>query len=99
MPPFKLLELKAIAVPQKILKDYVGTYEVTPSFNVAITLENGTLMEQATGQDKLPIFAESETIFFLKAVDAQVEFFKNEKGEVTHLVVHAYGHDTKGVRR
>jgi pimeloyl-ACP methyl ester carboxylesterase len=99
LPPFKLLEPKAITVPQKILRDYVGTYEVTPTFSVAITLEGGNLMEQATGQDKLPIFAESDTKFFLKAVDAQVEFFKNEKGEVTHLVVHAYGRDTKGMRR
>ncbi len=56
-------------------------------------------MEQATGQPKRPIFAESETMFFLKAVDAQIEFFKNAKGEVTHLVLHSYGHDTNGVRR
>lgn len=99
LPPFKLREPKAITVPQKILTDYVGTYELTPTLSVSITLEGGTLMEQVTGQAKLPIFAESETMFFLKAVDAQIEFFKNEKGEVTHLLVHAYGHDTKGVRR
>ncbi len=38
-------------------------------------------MEQATNQPKFPIFAESETEFFLKVVDAQIEFFKNDKGE------------------
>ena len=78
LPPFKLQEPKAITVPQKLLTDYVGTYELAPAFSVSIALEEGTLMEQATGQAKLPIFAESETMFFLKVVDAQIEFFKNE---------------------
>jgi hypothetical protein len=31
---------------------------------------------------------ESETQFFLKEVDAQFEFFKNDKGEVMHLILH-----------
>jgi hypothetical protein len=33
------------------------------------------LFAQATGQEKFEIFAESETKFFLKVVDAQLEFF------------------------
>ena len=56
-------------------------------------------MTQATNQGKLPLFAESETMFFLKAVDAQVEFVKNEKGEVTHMVLHQNGRDVKGVKK
>jgi len=43
--------------------------------------------------------AASETLFFAKAVEAEIEFFKNEKGEVTHLVLHQNGRDTKGVRK
>ena len=45
------------------------------------------------------MFAESETMFFLKLVDAQIEFVKNEKGEVTHMVLHQNGRDVKGVRK
>ena len=45
------------------------------------------------------MFAESETMFFLKVVDAQVEFVKNEKGEVTNLVLHQNGRDMKGVKK
>ncbi len=56
-------------------------------------------MSQATGQPKIPLFAESETKFFLKVVDAQVEFFKNEKGEVTHLILHQGGRDTKSEKK
>jgi CubicO group peptidase (beta-lactamase class C family) len=91
-------ERKEITLPPVILKKYVGTYELTPTFSIVMTLEDGHLMTQATNQPKLPVFAESETMFFLKVVDAQVEFIKNEKGEVTNLVLHQNGRDMKGVR-
>ena len=90
---------KEITVSPEILKQYVGTYELAPTFSIAVTLENGQLMTQATSQQKLPLFAESETMFFLKVVDARVEFVKNEKGEVTHMVLHQNGRDTKGVKK
>ncbi|HMD83142.1 MAG TPA: DUF3471 domain-containing protein, partial [Terriglobia bacterium] len=99
-PKVELLsERKEIAVPPKILAAYVGSYELSPGFVLVVTLENGQLMTQATGQPKFPIFAESETKFFLKVVDAQIEFFKNEKGEVTHLVLHQGGQDIKGLKK
>ena len=45
-----------------------------PGFDLVITLENGQLISQATGQAKAPIFAEAENKFFLKAANAQIEF-------------------------
>ena len=94
-----LSERNEIAVPRKVLADYVGTYELRPDFNIAITLEDEHLFAQAQGQRKNQIFAESETMFFFKVVDAQIEFFRNEKGEVTHMVLHQGGRDTKGVKK
>lgn len=92
-------EHKAIAVSPKILAQYVGTYELAPTFSITITLEGDSLMAQATNQRKNPIFAESETLFFLKVVDAQVEFVKNDKGEVTAMILHQNGRDQKGVKK
>ncbi len=92
-------ERKTVTVPATVLEKYVGTYEIAPTFSIAITLEGGQLMAQATNQPKFPLFAESETIFFLKVVDAQVEFFKNDKGDVTHLVLHQGGHDATGTKK
>ena len=92
-------ERKEITLSPQILKQYVGTYELTPKFSLAITLEDGQLISQGTNQGKVPMFAESETMFFLKLVDAQIEFVKNEKGEVTNLVLHQNGRDIKGVRK
>ena len=72
---------------------------MAPTFSVVMTVEDGRLMTQATNQPKFPLFAESETSFFLKVVDAQVEFVKNDKGDVTGMVLHQNGRDTKGVRK
>lgn len=38
-------------------------------------------------------------MFFLKLVDGQIEFVKNEKGEVTNMVLHQNGQDVKGVKK
>lgn len=92
-------ERKEITVSPKILAQYAGTYELAPEFSIAITLEGDHLMAQATNQRKNPLFAESETLFFLKVVDAQVEFVKNDKGEVTAMILHQNGRDTKGVKK
>jgi CubicO group peptidase (beta-lactamase class C family) len=91
-------ERKEIAVTPAVLAEYVGTYKLAPKFDLAITLEGAQLMAQATGQPKFPLFAESPTRFFLKVVDAQVEFFK-ENSKVTYLVLHQNGHDTKAMKQ
>jgi len=84
-------ERKEVSLSPQILASYVGTYELAPTFSIAITLEGNQLMSQATNQPKFPLFAESQTMFFLKVVDAQISFVKNEKGEVTHLILEAAG--------
>jgi CubicO group peptidase (beta-lactamase class C family) len=89
-------ERKEVAVSPAILQTYVGTYELAPGFDIVMTLEGNQLMTQATGQPKFPVFAESDTKFILKVVDAQLEFLKNDKGEVTHVILHQGGRDVKG---
>src|SRR5262249_37570796 len=90
---------KEINVAQAILAKDPGTYELPQNFSIVITLEDGTLMAQASNQGKRPVFPESETLFFSKDIDAQLEFFRNDKGDVTHLVLHQGGRDTKGTKK
>ena len=92
-------ERKEVAVSYAILQTYVGTYELAPGFDIVMTVEGGQLMTQATGQPKFPVFAESETKFFLKLVDAQLEFVKNDKGEVTQVILHQGGRDAKAPKK
>jgi CubicO group peptidase (beta-lactamase class C family) len=78
-------------VDPKIYDGYVGQYELGPNFSIMVTREGDSLMGQATGQPKIELFPESETKFFLKVVDAQITFVKDEKGQVTHLILHQGG--------
>ena len=92
-------ERKEITVSTDVLRQYVGTYQLAPTFSIVITLEGNRLMSQATNQPAVPLFPESETSFFLKAVDAQIEFAKNDKGEVTSLTLRQGGNEMKAFKR
>lgn len=80
-----------ISVSEEILARYVGSYALAPNFILTVTLEDGQLVTQATGQGKLPIFAETETKFFPKAIRATIEFQLDDTGEVTGLVLNQNG--------
>ncbi len=88
-------ERKEIALPVLTLSKYVGTYEVAPGANMMIRLAGDHLTTQLTGQPQFPIFAESQTKFFLKVVDAQVEFFTDPAGAVTHAVMFQNGRERR----
>ena len=91
-------EHKVVEVDPKIYEAYVGKYELNPNFILTISKENDRLFVQATGQPKFEIFPESETKFFLKAVDAQLSFIKNDQDEVTQLILHQGGRDMPAKR-
>ncbi|MGH7455782.1 MAG: serine hydrolase, partial [bacterium] len=100
-PKFELAKLEptqertAIKVDPKIYDVYVGNYELTPSFVIAVTKEGERIFAQATGQPRFEIFPESEIKFFLTVVDAQITFAKDDKGQVTNLILHQNGIDQK----
>jgi len=91
-------ERKAITLPVATLSKYVGTYEVAPGVDMMIRLDGDHLTTQLSGQPQFPIVAESETRFFLKVVDAQVEFLKDESGAATDAILHQNGRDLKARR-
>jgi CubicO group peptidase (beta-lactamase class C family) len=89
---------KEAEVKPEILAEYAGTYALFGDFKLTVTVEDGRLMVQATGQEKLPVFAESETKFFYKVVDAQLTFERDADGKVKRVVLHQGGRDTPGLR-
>jgi CubicO group peptidase (beta-lactamase class C family) len=91
-------ERKEITLSTKILEQYVGTYQLAPTFNLMVTVDGGQLMVQGSGQGKVPVFASSETQFFAKVVNAQIDFNKDDKGIVTSLILHQNGKDINGAR-
>jgi hypothetical protein len=88
-----------VQVDREILARYVGTYQFTPQFGMTFRLEGNQLMTRATGQPEFPVFPESETKFFLKIVDAEVEFIRDDKGAVSYMLLHQGGHEMKGIKQ
>jgi CubicO group peptidase (beta-lactamase class C family) len=88
-------ERKEVPLPVATLSKYVGTYEVAPGVSMMMRLVGDHLTTQLPGQQQIPVFAESETKFFLKVVDAQIEFFTDASGAVTHAVMYQNGRERK----
>lgn len=85
-----------IKLEPDILSKYCGDFELSPGFVLKVTLEGDSIFTQATGQGKVQIFPESETRFFLKVVDAQLEFVKDESGKFNKVILHQGGRDIEG---
>jgi len=92
-------ERRAITVDAGTLARYVGQYQVPPDAPLSpntvhtVTLENGRLMRQVNQAPKVELFAESETVFFMKGSDAQVVFSLDAAGRVTGLIVRRGGRE------
>jgi D-alanyl-D-alanine-carboxypeptidase/D-alanyl-D-alanine-endopeptidase len=87
---------KEISVDPTILETYTGEYRFAPQFSIKVTTENGRLFTQATNQPRVEAFAEKETEFFLKIVDAQISFVTDDSGKVTAMVLHQNGANPRG---
>jgi hypothetical protein len=84
-------------VDPAVLAKYVGQYELDVGLGSASTMtvseEHGRLWVQLALQPRLGIYPESETAFFYKGVDAQIEFVKDDAGEIKELLLHQNGRD------
>ncbi len=88
----KLVTPPSVQVDAAILQKYVGKYELRPQLVLDITLENGGLRIQATGQPKFTLTAKSETDFNLEEIEGvSITFNRDEKGEVTSATLHQNG--------
>ena len=92
-------EKKEIDVPASILEQYVGIYELQPGFDLVMTLEDGQLFTQATGQPKFQMYAETQTKLFLKVVPAVVEFIKDDAGKFSSLILYQNGQKMPAKRK
>ena len=88
-------ERKEIVLSPEALTQFIGTYTLTPmniyyttqTSTLVICLENDSLVAQIANQSKIKLFPESETKFFSKIPDVQIEFFKNKQDKISHLLL------------
>jgi hypothetical protein len=89
---------KEIIITTEQLEKFVGVYEVEKDFEITISIDKDQLFAKLTGQNAFPIFAESEMFFFLKIVDAQIQFEKNVNGEISNLFLLQNGNKIEAKR-
>ncbi len=94
--------LRAPRIPLQVdgatLEQYVGRYLLSPAFAIDVTREGDRLFAQATGQPRVRLYAASERRFFLRVVEAEIEFDRDGAGAVTGLVLHQAGRAMPGRR-
>ena len=96
--PLPTLNRQIAAIDAAKLAAYAGRYALTPAFVLTVTVKDGRLMVQATGQDEFEVFPESETRFFYRVVDAQITFELGPDGTASALVLHQNGRNRRGGR-
>jgi CubicO group peptidase (beta-lactamase class C family) len=90
---------KEIQLSAEILKKYIGTYQLAPTFFIKITVEGNQIFAQATNQPKIELFAASEDNFFLKVVAANVTFEIDATTKMPlSLTLEQGGGKTKGLK-
>lgn len=94
-PPVERTEIE---VAPGVLEAYVGTYRLDAETELVVTLEEGRLFVEPTGQGRYPLFAESESDFFLRVANVQITFTKDATGAVDGLVLHQGGRDRPAER-
>lgn len=79
--------------PIDSLKKYVGKYEFDKKHHAYVSLENGQLHLEAPegGLPKSPLFADDQTNFYLKIINARIEFVKDASGNIIELIAHYNG--------
>jgi CubicO group peptidase (beta-lactamase class C family) len=85
----------AIILPESLLKQYLGVYELQPNLRLTITKEGTQLYGQVTGQQPFEMYAENDTSFFLTAVKAQITF-RQKEGKVESLTLYQLGQKITG---
>jgi CubicO group peptidase (beta-lactamase class C family) len=84
------------SIDTSLLSQYIGAYELFPNFVITISVKEGLLKAQASGQPEFQLYPEKEDYFFLKVVDAQLQFKRDEKGMVNSVVLFQNGQEMPG---
>ncbi|MBL8516778.1 MAG: serine hydrolase [Betaproteobacteria bacterium] len=89
----KPAQKKSIVLAQKDFDVLTGEYQLAPNFILTISRDGDRYLSQATNQGQVEIFAESDTKFFVKVINAEITFQKDADGKATGLVLTQNGRE------
>lgn len=93
-PDFQPVELAVARIDPAILSAYAGIYEDPEAGKITVSMKNDILYLQVPqlGPEPQELYPESSTDFFILSNDVTFSFRKDQKGNVSKIIVHALGH-------
>ena len=91
LPSFIINDFKEIELPNKVLRKYVGEYQLKSDYFVSITLEDSKLYGQATGKNKFEMSPHEEDRFFIKKAYVNIDFNIENKKVVSFSIFNVDG--------
>jgi hypothetical protein len=74
-------------------------FELSPQLVITISFDNGKLIGKPEGQEALQLYPEKKDLFFIKEIDAQVKFTRNEKDEVVSMTLYQGDREMTGKKK
>ena len=73
-------------VPESLLGDYAGTYELAPGHTTVVTREGGKLYEKRGAGQRVELAPESPDLFFRAGIEGRFLFHRDASGRVDSLI-------------
>ena len=85
-----LAERKTVSVPLAMLEHYEGGYKLGNS-TANVALKRDRLVLEVNGDADVPLFADSDTHFFVRTTGTEIQFERNDAGETAAMIIHNPG--------
>jgi hypothetical protein len=89
---------KEKSVPAEVVARLQGRYQLVPTFILTVRADGQKLFVQATGQQEIRVYAESETEWKYRVVEASLTFELPKQGNATAVTLHQNGRDMRAAR-
>jgi CubicO group peptidase (beta-lactamase class C family) len=93
-----LQDRQAAKIDPAVYDDYAGEYQM-PNRILTVTREGDRIFATPAGQPKAEIFPASESRFFLRVAEVEIEFVRGVDGKVTGLVLEQGGRKIEAKRK
>jgi CubicO group peptidase (beta-lactamase class C family) len=84
--------------PEEQLKDYAGSYPLTPSFALRVFSTGAKLFVQGTNQRPLELASVEKDVFVAESVGAEIDFERDPSDKVVSLILKQRGQVLHGER-
>ena len=97
-PPKPPVAHHEIPVDADVMQGLEGHYQLTPQLIAEVTVQDGQMFVQLTGQSRIPVYFEGPNRVFWKVVDAQAAFETDADGHGVAMVLHQGGQNLRAPR-